>query len=273
MTFEEYTWSEFVEAVNGMLTVDAARVGGGVPDYRTAMIRQGVIDMQTYVERYRIGHETLYSPQDTVREGYASRGVKPPNSAIQDAYLVNHDNENASARYPLRHDVDWGDRFMLVHGKYTTNDGHGAIAIDPQGYTFYVFPFVGDDWLLSLNWNGIKADFQDNEYVPFDEPMAMGIAEFVKAKMAREVEQNLNLHDSYMRSYEMKRRELYVTAREFASVKSSGYGGEIGPETTTAETVAPVVYPEYYEFTDTATGLRMRLRISDGQLIVSEAEA
>lgn len=273
MIREGYTWKEFTDAVTDMLTVDGTRLG--LEAYRVAVIRQGVIDLQSYIPKYRTGQETIYRRSDVVMEGKASRGVKPPNSCIHDAYLTHIDYRNNAARFPVRGNFPWGDRFALVYGKVPLNDGHGVMAVEPSGYTFYVFPFIGDDWVLSVFWDGIKRDFKDDEEVPFDEPAVGAVAEFVKAKVAREADGNLSMHDSYRASYLSTRQRLFVDAIEEATVKSSGHGGEPAQEDVeaiarTTQGAAPTVTPEYYDFTDITTGLRMRLRVKDGQLSVTE---
>lgn len=80
------TWGEFVGMVKDLMTVDSDRAG--TEAYVRAIIRQGTINVQQSIDEYRINHETVYQPQDLVREGRASKGVKPPQSVIKDVQLI-----------------------------------------------------------------------------------------------------------------------------------------------------------------------------------------
>ena len=145
-----YTWSEYVAEVNKLLPIEASRVGVGATDYRTSLIRQGVIDLQRVIPSFRVNHETIYYPEDLVREGWAMRGVKPPQSAfkslsifrIKDGELYSRNHGEA---YP------WRDRFDLIYGKVASNDRLCRYAIDDQGYTFYVYPMDEEQcWMVSM---------------------------------------------------------------------------------------------------------------------------
>lgn len=139
---EDYTWATFVSAVLGMLGVNKAR--HGISEYRSALIRQGVIQIQGLIDEFRVGHETIYHPSDLVVEGYASRGVKPPEAVLRDVWLVAlHSDGKSCYRYPVEQ-VDWKDRFALINGNASLNSGKALFAIDPQGYKFYIYPEVKD---------------------------------------------------------------------------------------------------------------------------------
>jgi hypothetical protein len=98
----------------------------------------------------------------------------------------------------------------MIRGEEPVNDGNCRIAIDPLGYTFFVYPEVTEGWVLSLTWDGLKLDFQDGEETPFTEEAAGAVAEYVKAKIAREVDRDIGLHDSYMRSFQGRTRMAWV---------------------------------------------------------------
>lgn len=204
---DQYTWGTWCAAVKGFLTVDAAR--RGAEGFVDGMIRQAAIDLQTFLAVYRIGHETMYWPGDFVKEGYASKAVLPPQAEVKDAWLC---DTSAGVRYPMK-DCSWMSRVSLVTGNVPLNDRNGRICIDSYGYTFYAYPAIEEPFALSLFWDGLKLDFKDDESVPFDEPSALAAAEFVKGKLAREVDRDINMHNSYMQSYFLKRGDLYITAK------------------------------------------------------------
>lgn len=222
-TQENYTWAEFKTAVNDLLGVDADR--DGIDTFKDRWLRQGLIQCQRTVPRYCNGHEAIYLPQDFVTEGYASRGVMPPDARLQDMWLchiVTQEN-SAGKRVPTkgphctRHGMDrwpWADRFELVNRMAPIATGRGLYSIDPQGYTFYVYPQVWDFWMLSLWWEGLRIDFQDEAETPFDESLAGVIALFLKAQISREVNTDLNAFTSYMSDYDKQKKLLYAGARE-----------------------------------------------------------
>ena len=249
-----YTWGTFVTAVKGMLTIDADR--SGVNTYTAAMIRQAVIDLQSFIPAYQQNHETLYYSCDFVLEGYASRAVKPPASRIYQMFHIN-DCGNGCVSRRIMDPYPWQDRFALVHGSVILNtpgpaegyaggvvpwqpygapgffsEGYypnryslttsGNVALnnrpkytmDPDGYTFYVYPEVTGSHFVSMFWTGVKINFADGEFTPFDEGMVMAVAEFVKGKIAREINHDIEGHNSYMTTYGAMRSRLYIDANE-----------------------------------------------------------
>jgi len=214
------------------LGVEGVRKGAATALQRDKFIRDGVIKVQSIIPEFTVNHETLYRPEDLVVEGMASKGIKPPQSAINDAYLVkitttdSDGNELANpavSRFPLMQ-VAWADRFALVKGAPCVNDGIGCIAIDPKGYQFYVFPEVFDCWLLSMFWDGLKLDFKEDELTPFTEEMAGTVAHYVRAEIAREISKNMDEYRSFRQSFNEDKTLLFVNAREKASVQMVGVG-------------------------------------------------
>lgn len=206
-----YTWQEFCDGVKGLLTVDANRRGAEA--FTTGMIRQGAIDLQDFIPAYRAGHEAIYLPADFVAQGNACIGTMPPQAQTQDVWLCNLDT---GLRVPVK-DISWLDRMQMVGGQAPLNDQNGRVAFSPNGEQFYIYPVVMPPWCVSLFWDGLKLDFKDNELVPFDEGAVMAVAEFVKGKLAREVDRDLTMYQSYFHplqgSYMLKRRNLYLTAK------------------------------------------------------------
>lgn len=218
-TTDNYTWADFKAVVMTMLTVDATR--SGIESYRDAMIRQAVIDVQGSIKGYTIGHETIYNAADFVTEGMASRGVKPPQSNITSVHICKICTDsnlvpcrsNTCTRF-LCDPYKWEDRFNLINGYPSVNNGRALIAIDPGGYEFVIYPEIRDCYLVSINWNGKKLCFLDNEEVPFDEQMAMTVAEFVSAKIERKVNRDPAMHDSFMNDVRLGKGKLYVNMQE-----------------------------------------------------------
>lgn len=216
---ENYTWSQFLAAVTALLGVDADREG--VDAYRLAEIRQAVIDIQHHIPAYRNRHETVFLPADTVYEGKASKGVKPPESILRDLWLceIQLDSNGKQTGKFRRYGLDpypWDKRMELIKGNVTVNESRGKYTVDPNGYEFYVYPGIYDKFVLSMFWDGLKLEFGNDDETPFDEPMAGVVAKKVKAEMMREVEQNPALHQSYAQTWKELRGTLYVMKREQA---------------------------------------------------------
>lgn len=215
---QTFTWSQFVAAVNGLLPVDSQRIGPVQP-YILLLIRLGVIELQNFIPAYRKGHETLYQASDFVGEGWASRATLPPQARPGDAYLVAYDKnpdgtfKNSCRRFPLV-DFAWENRMALVNSKVALNAGKGMICFDRQAETFYVYPSVKDGQNISLFWEGLKINFQDNESTPFDEQMTLVVADYCKSRLSREVDKDLPLKADYKESYVEGRRLLYLNLKD-----------------------------------------------------------
>lgn len=219
-----YTWLEFKNAVITALGVDGVREGDAFKAQRDVFIRQGAKRLQDTIDEYRNGHETIYQPSDLVEEGNASRGVKPPESAIRDVWLAKICDADANGnqgctRFPV--DVmSWQDRFAMVNGTIPLNDNRGKFCIDPQAYTFYVYPRVFDCWLLSMFWDGLKLDFQDHELTPFTEAAASAVSYWVKRMIKLEVDNDIAKSREYHGLFREAVPLLYVNQKEKSSVKS-----------------------------------------------------
>lgn len=213
-----YTWGEFCDSVRALMPMENQRLGlqdeNGVDGYITRNIRLAVIDLQNYILTYRKNHETIYYPQDFVTEGAASRAVAPPHANLKEFWLIKTEDGAENLRYPVT-GLPYSRRFELINEMVQLPDQHGRICMDETGYTFYIYPAVTDGWVLSVAWDGIgvgnvKLDFKSDEQVPFEEDCAEAVADFVKSKVAREVDRNLADYDSYNKSYLVKRKDLYL---------------------------------------------------------------
>lgn len=216
MPNDYYTWAEYVAEVEKLLPIEVNRIGVGATDYLTSLIRQGVIDLQRVIPSFRVNHETLYYPNDLVQEGMAARGVKPPQSSFKSLSIstinvagdADHEDQVIRAHgepWP------WELRWDLINGNVPSNDGKCRYSIDPQGYTFYVYPWhPNEQWILSMFWDGQKLNFQDDEQVPFTEASALAVSYFVKANTAPEVEDSLQGAALWQSKFEAQKPKLYM---------------------------------------------------------------
>lgn len=208
-------WSEFVAAVLVDLPVDNERIGiaTGNPNYLQHQLLYAVIDIQKLIPFYRSGHETVYGPDDLVLEGVSSVGSLPQSDQCRplDAYYKKTGTQCVSqplVSYP------WDNRYDLVCGNPRLVNCQFLIAFDRWGKQFTVFPSVGTNHQISFFWEGVKTSFADADETPFDVDVVEAAGLFVKAKIARMVDHDLNEHSSYMLEYMRKRGLLYADTRE-----------------------------------------------------------
>lgn len=218
-----YTWSEFQAAVRALVPIDYARLGS-VPALIDLWTRICIIELQNLIPAYRADHETIFHASDFVLEGEACRATLPPQARVKDAYLVTFDdcndckskptaNSSFCRRYPLT-DFGWKNRMALVHGRVAVNGGIAYISFDPQSRTFYVYPGIKDCQVVSVFWEGLKTNFQPNEWVPFTEQTTLVIADYLKSRLTREVDKDIPMSESYMATYQEGRSLLYLEAKD-----------------------------------------------------------
>lgn len=190
-----YTWSQLKADVDILLGEDANRLG--FDSLKAAWTLQAILELQSVIPELRTGHETVYHGADFVGEGFASRAVLPPGKLL-DGYFVVPDATDVrkAARVQLT-PHPWEKRMELVHGTACANTS-AFISIDPQAYTFWVYPYVGDCRVVSLFWDGIKSDFQDDDDTPFDLQVAGAVAEYIKSKVAADIKNDPALSKLFM---------------------------------------------------------------------------
>jgi hypothetical protein len=216
------TWSAFVGRVKTLMPLVKNRLGlqddeDGNPGYITSQIRLAVLDLQEYIAAYRTAHETIYYPSDFVTEGSASVAVLPPQAILRELWFYDNDR---GVRYGMARE-DWLARFKLVNQVTNLYDNQGRYAFDPAGYKFMVYPRAVGNLLVSVQWDGKKEDFNDDELTPFTSEAAQAVSDWVKAKVAREFEKDMKSFESYWADYLIKRRQLYISERERIWMRSS----------------------------------------------------
>ena len=82
--------------------------------------------------------------------------------------------------------------------------------MDKRGAEFCVFPRLSSDGEASVvvEWEGEKADFATDDLVPFDEDAASAVADYVRAKVEREVNRDLAQARDYERTWAATRQRL-----------------------------------------------------------------
>jgi hypothetical protein len=243
------TWAQFKAKVLILLTVDSNRMG--MSDFIALQTKLAAIDLQQHIEYFRQGHVTRYSlsgeevvgdTEAVTAVGAASQGVLPVDAQIQDAYYIEGtedfdcpdgvgacaDANNLNARKPIM-PYPWDNRYDLVAGLVPIVDGHYYMAISPRGGNFIVYPKVEATDLLEIYWDGVNADFDDSDELPkYSDKVAEAVALWVKAEIAREVDDNHAKYHLLMKdpapgasSYFNKRLFLYLNSRKAAQIRNT----------------------------------------------------
>lgn len=223
-------------AVNGLLTVDSNRKGisetdgyidklivtavnelTGAGAFIDNYIRQGVLDLQHFVDYYRMGQERVFTFGDAVADGQASDFSLPDQAMIRDMYYVQDSAD--CIRKPVAQ-YDWQNRYDLVCGEPRLFKGDFFAAVDPNGKKLICFPALADGFHLSVFYDGLKIDFADGDIVPFDEGAAQAVADFVRARQSIQPQvANQRLMAIHEQAYQGKRRQLYRDAKEKQRVR------------------------------------------------------
>lgn len=213
------TWEEFNAQVDKLLPLDSARLG--TEDYIDSLKRQAVLDLQGFIPRFRVGHESIYDPDDDLtQEASSSKGELPDTGIkVTDAYILRtNTGDSTETRFPVLFDYPWDDRFALVNGQICINDNNARMTIDPYGKTFYVFPQILSSELLNaityssvlvLNWDGVKFEFNDGEDTPFTEKAALAVAEYCSGHISRKINKDLQGYESHAKSFQRERLALF----------------------------------------------------------------
>lgn len=275
-------------AVKKLLPVDADREGiqtyltqqiknayselTSVSAFIEKLMREAVIDMQSYILCYRMGQETIFTEEDVVQVGNLSRGPMPEAGEFQQVFFLTSvddlaiDTEYAAGDYVVSNGriyrvltsgtvsdlgdgllttngtvelldgvnftfiygegcfrseivpIPWSERFTYSAFKdgCASKDDPAVMAIDPETYSFFLWPKLDATHTLSVFWNGLKFEFADSDTVPFDESVQQAVSKFVLARYYLQVE-----HDAREASmHEALYKEL--RARAFADCNKRG---------------------------------------------------
>lgn len=227
------TWAEFKAAVDELLPVERKRLGA--QPFIDRQIRLAVGDIQRLFPYYRNGITATINADQFSDEGYTSRGTLPAGASLREMYYVKVGTtwDTIRVRWPIsewefsnRNDLRAG---MATIGKYGTGfryalerrDGARPIWIYPKVATGYAVQVVYD----AIEGRGTTA-FVDSDGVPFDSPVVDLVYLWVKAKLAREVDENLQLFREYDLSYRRGVASLYAEIQERQRLKVAASDAE-----------------------------------------------
>ena len=247
-------WEEFNDVVRTYLLVDSERKGRGVQDYIDRMIVAAVIDLQRYVPALRANQYKFYSPSNLVEPN--PQDLSKVNSedlnVHQGEFLIGktrikqavirrvatEDNGQAISRYFYPRSIPWEQRFTLIDGGIVerTSTVPGRITFGEN--KFWTAPQLTEDEALYIYFEGenhykpiFKATTEEKEVpVVFDDMVAKATSDYVKAHLAREVDNDLTQYQSYFAMYAKGRAQVFLNEKEYESssveqVIGSGIGG------------------------------------------------
>lgn len=206
-------WSDFVTAVDQQLSVDANR--RGLEDFRAQQIKNAVIDLQRNIETYRRAQVTIFHEIDMVLTGYAQI-VEVPKFARPTAFYIfstNPSDDGLIKRNRLDL-VGWLNRQSMITGKLPNRAYRYAIS--PSADQVMIYPSIKDagEQALLMTWDGYKTDYADDDLITMPYEAAEAVALYVKMRIVREVDKNLQLAQSYQSDYLSRRLGLYKDAQE-----------------------------------------------------------
>ena len=247
------TWDEFNEIVRTYLLVDSERKGRGVQEYIDRMIVASVIDLQRYIPALRNNQFKYYSTSNLVEAN--PRDLSSVNSEDLDVHegefttaktrikqvvirrIATEDNGQRISRYFYPKIIPWEARFDLIDGGIMerTTQIPGRITFGEN--KFWVAPKLLDSEALYIYYEGenhyppiFKATTEQKAVpVVFDDMVAKASSDYVKAHLAREVDNDLTQYQSYFQMYSKDRAQVFLNEKEYDSssveqVISSGIG-------------------------------------------------
>lgn len=227
-------WSEFKAAVDELLAIERRRLG--VQPFIDRQVRLGVGDVQRLIDYYRTGIVTTLDHDDVIREGYASKAQLPKGANLREIYHVR--TGSISASRPL-YEIPISNKRELVAGiiGIGCNGNYFRYCIDHRDSArdIYVYPALTSGYAIQIVWDAVvgrssEAEYDDNDVVPFDEPVVGLVHEYVKMKLAREVERDLALSKDYERTYRTGIASLYSEVQERLRLKRSASQADCAPQ-------------------------------------------
>lgn len=247
-------WGEFNEAVRTFLLVDSERKGKGVQNYIDRMIVASVIDLQRYIPSFRssnIKHfstSSLVEPNPETLTGVNSENINAHQGDFDQSKtrikqvlvrrIPTDDNNQEISQYFYLKVIPWSRRFELIDGTNLsrTQNAPGRIAFGDAN--FIAAPKLNEDEALYIYYEGEKhptpmfkaTEDETKDPVVFDDLVAKATSDFVKAHLAREVDNDLQKYQSYFQLYIKDRSQIFINEKEYASssaeqVMGSGVGG------------------------------------------------
>jgi hypothetical protein len=210
------TWGEFKTSIKDRLSVDKNRQG------MSEFVDKAILDGVDEVIRLADGLSTLitedYSLAGTAgfravsNEGNVSIGQTLADNELENAWVISRGKDKQVTVDPGDGDPNrvplvsypWIHAQDLKHGNPAISDRSALISVSPLG-AFYVYPKIRDHEFIRMTYFKKTQSLADGDAVTFPEAMAKVIALFVKAKILREVDHDIRMHDSFLGEFYAER--------------------------------------------------------------------
>lgn len=211
-------WSEFTQKVNDLLAVERRRLG--VQQSIDQWIRLGLGDVQRLIDYYRKGITSTYEFDDLERDGHSSKARLPRGANLREAYHVK--TGTLWVRRPL-YEYTFANRNDLRAGVVNIESQRFLIAIDHRENDFWVYPRITTGYAVQIVWDAVVGrtdhEYSANDEVPFDEPVAQLVYDYVKMRLAREIDKDRQTASDYELSYRKGINALYQETQERLRLK------------------------------------------------------
>lgn len=229
-------WSEFVEAVDSHLAVEASR--RGLAAFRDRYMRNAILDLQRYIRGYRDANYSTFTSGDVAIESHAHlvpmpTGAKPKACYI---YSVADGDDVLCKRYRLNF-YPWEHRQDLICGRLSFANWWGGCwpngcppvadeeaaaweskaycyTIGPMGRNFLIYPQLTTSTRLVLIWDGYKYDFDDADVINFPPEVSEAVAAYILWKITLNVDKSPQLARLHQENYSQLRLALYRDFQE-----------------------------------------------------------
>lgn len=232
-------WSDYVDAVDSHLAVEANR--RGLEAFRARYIRNAVLDLQRYIRGYREANKTVFDAASVTTEGQAQLCVLPQGAKPKALwmYSVDPDDNSLCDRYRLEF-YPWNKRQDLICGALdyftwwgccwpvgncppapvTCSDVRNwqrkayVYTMSPMGRNFLIYPQITDSTRLMLVWDGYKYTFADSDDVPYPAESSEAVASYILWRISLVIDKDINLARVHQQEYERKRLSLFRDFQE-----------------------------------------------------------
>jgi hypothetical protein len=253
------TWAEFNDIVRTYLLVDSQRKGRGIQEYIDRYIVSGVIDMQSYVPSLRQNQYKFYSNSSTVEP--QSQELSAINSEDLDVEqgdfpttftrinqivvrrIPTDDNGLSGSVYYYPRTIPWETRFTLIDGGIVerTTSVPGRITFGEN--KFWAGPKLRDDEVMYIYYEGDNhhkpiyqaTTDQKAEPVVYDERVAAAVADYVKARLAKVVDNDLKQYQTFFQMYSKERALIHIDQKDYKSSSVEQIDGGIGSSNFTIQ--------------------------------------
>lgn len=117
---------------------------------------------------------------------------------------------------------EWQNRFKydyLKTGYCGDKDKPAVILVDPQAFSFFVWPQLDTTHSITLFWNRVNVAYADGDSVPLNEIAAEAVKEYVLSKYHLQVEGDRLQAQAHYVAYQGLRSRLYADCSARRSVK------------------------------------------------------